>query len=104
MEEMDEASSAGANLLVGGQRPDLPGYYVAPTVLTEVPETSRAYSEELFGPVVMIYRVHTEDEAIELANSSSYGLGGSVFSIDEDRAQAVADQLEVGMVHINALE
>ena len=50
----------------------------------------------------MVYRVHSEDEAIELANSSAYGLGGSVFSTDETRAQQVADQLDVGMVHINA--
>lgn len=102
MEQIEDARKAGATVHVGGQRPDLPGYYVAPTVLTDVPETARAYSEELFGPVVMIYRVHTEDEAIELANSSSYGLGGAVFSADEARAQAVADRLEVGMVHINA--
>lgn len=102
MAQIDEARSAGANVLVGGQRPDLPGYYVAPTVLTDIPETSRAYAEELFGPVVMVYRVHSEDEAIELANSSAYGLGGSVFSADETRAQQVADQLDVGMVHINA--
>lgn len=102
MEQIEDARKAGATVHVGGHRPELPGYYVAPTVLTDVPETSRAYSEELFGPVVTIYRVQTEDEAIELANSSSYGLGGSVFSTDEQRAQAVADQLDVGMVHINA--
>lgn len=102
MEQIEDARQAGATVHVGGQRPDLPGYYVAPTVLTDVPETARAFSEELFGPVVMIYRVQTEDEAIELANSSNYGLGGSVFSTDEQRAQAVADRLEVGMVHINA--
>ena len=102
MDQIDEARSAGAKVLAGGQRPDLPGYYVAPTVLTDIPETSRAYTEELFGPVVMVYRVHSEDEAIELANSSAYGLGGSVFSTDETRAQHVADQLDVGMVHINA--
>ncbi|HEY4557439.1 MAG TPA: NAD-dependent succinate-semialdehyde dehydrogenase [Enteractinococcus sp.] len=102
MEQIEDARKAGATVHVGGHRPELPGYYVAPTVLTDVPETSRAYSQELFGPVVTIYRVQTEDEAIELANSSSYGLGGSVFSTDEQRAQAVADQLDVGMVHINA--
>src|SRR5699024_11577102 len=89
MVQIEDARKAGATVHVGGQRPDLPGYYVAPTVLTDVPETARAYSEELFGPVVMIYRVHTEDEAIELANSSSYGLVRAVFSADESRAQAV---------------
>lgn len=102
MQQIDEARKAGANVLVGGERPDLPGYYVKPTVLTDIPESSKAFSEELFGPVVMAYRVATEDEAIELANSSVYGLGGSVFSTDEARAQQVADQLDVGMVHVNA--
>lgn len=102
MAQIDEARQAGATVHTGGQRPDLPGYYVAPTVMTDIPKDSRAYSEELFGPVVMVYRVQTEDEAIELANSSSYGLGGSVFSTDETRAQHVADRLDVGMVHINA--
>lgn len=102
MEQITEARHAGATVHVGGERPDLPGYYVAPTVLTDIPETSRAFSEELFGPVVMVYRVQSEDEAIELANSSVYGLGGSVFSTDEHRAQQVADRLDVGMVHVNA--
>src|SRR5690625_344092 len=104
MSQIEDARKAGATVHVGGQRPDLPGYYVAPTVLTDVPETARAFSEELFGPVVMIYRVQTEDEAIELANSSSYGLGGSVFSTDEQRAQAAAELLVVGIVNINAFE
>lgn len=102
MEQIDEARTAGAHVVVGGERPDLPGYYVAPTVLTDIPESSRAFSEELFGPVVMVYRVQSEEEAIALANSSAYGLGGSVFSTDEQRAQQVADRLDVGMVHINA--
>jgi len=101
LSQIEDARAAGAQVLVGGKRPDLPGYYVAPTVMTDIPKTARAYTEELFGPVAMVYRVKTAQEAIELANSSSYGLGGSVFSMDEQRAQKVADQLSVGMVHIN---
>jgi len=101
LSQIEDARAAGAQVLVGGTRPDLPGYYVAPTVMTDIPKTARAYTEELFGPVAMVYRVKTAQEAIELANSSSYGLGGSVFSTDEQRAQKVADQLSVGMVHIN---
>lgn len=101
LSQIEDAQAAGAQVLVGGTRPDLPGYYVAPTVMTDIPKTARAYTEELFGPVAMVYRVKTAQEAIELANSSSYGLGGSVFSTNEQRAQTVADQLSVGMVHIN---
>lgn len=102
MAQIDDARKAGATIHVGGHRPELPGYYVAPTVMTDVPSSARASSEELFGPVVVIYRVNSDQEAIELANSSSYGLGGSVFSVDEQRAQAVADRLQAGMVHVNA--
>ena len=63
----------------------------------------RAFSEELFGPVAVVYRVKDADEAVELANSSSYGLGGSVFSSDEDQARDVADRLDSGMVWINSV-
>src|SRR5262249_9047618 len=61
----------------------------------------RAYTEELFGPVAVVYRVGSEDEAIALANSSAYGLGGSVFSTDTARAEAVAQRLDAGMVNVN---
>lgn len=101
LSQIEDARAAGAQILAGGKRPNLPGYYVEPTVITDIPESARAYTEELFGPVAMVYRVKTPQEAIELANSSSYGLGGSVFSTDEQQAQKVADQLSVGMVHIN---
>lgn len=101
LEQIQDAREAGAKVHAGGDRPDLPGYYVEPTVLTDIPKSARAYKEELFGPVAMVYRVKTAQEAIELANSSSYGLGGSVYSTDEDYAQQVADHLDVGMVHIN---
>jgi NAD-dependent aldehyde dehydrogenases len=60
-----------------------------------------AFQEEVFGPVIFIYEVENEAEAIELANDSCYGLGGSVFSKNEARAEKVARQLETGMVYIN---
>ena len=61
----------------------------------------RAFSEELFGPAAVIYKVSSTDEAVELANNSPFGLGGAVFSADEDLALDVADRLESGMVWIN---
>ena len=73
-----------------------------PTVLTDVVPSMRAYSEELFGPVAVIYRAADEEEAISLANDSSFGLGGSVMSADPAWARRVADRIDTGMVWINA--
>ena len=80
------------------------GAFVEPTVLSGVTPGMRAYSEELFGPAAVVYRVADADEAVELANSSTYGLGGAVFSSDEALALDVADRLEVGMVWVNQPE
>ncbi|HEY3435644.1 MAG TPA: aldehyde dehydrogenase family protein, partial [Solirubrobacterales bacterium] len=91
----------GATVVTGGGRPDLPGAFVEPTILTDVTPEMRAYSEELFGPAAVVYKVRDEDEAIELANDSTYGLGAAVFSSDLDKARAVADRLEAGMVFVN---
>jgi succinate-semialdehyde dehydrogenase/glutarate-semialdehyde dehydrogenase len=101
MEQVEDAVSQGATVVTGGGRPDLPGAFVEPTILTDVRPGMRAYHEELFGPVAVVYRVEDEDHAIELANDSPYGLGGSVFCADVDRARRVADRLETGMVFIN---
>ena len=61
----------------------------------------RAYSEELFGPVAVVYKVGSDEEALELANDTQYGLGGAVFSADPQRARNIAQQLEVGMSNVN---
>ena len=74
----------------------------APAVLTDVtPPRMRAYHEELFGPVAVVYKVGSDDEAVALANAVEFGLGGAVFSTDEDRAGTVAAQLDVGMASVN---
>jgi succinate-semialdehyde dehydrogenase/glutarate-semialdehyde dehydrogenase len=101
MEQVEDAISNGATVVVGGGRPDLPGAFVEPTILTGVRPGMRAYHEELFGPVAVVYRVEDEHEALALANDSPYGLGGSVFCGDSDRARRVADGIESGMVFIN---
>ena len=69
--------------------------------MTGVTPAMRAFSEELFGPAAVVYRVSGVDDAIELANSSSYGLGGSIVSQDLDLALAVAERLDTGMIAIN---
>jgi succinate-semialdehyde dehydrogenase / glutarate-semialdehyde dehydrogenase len=88
-------------VVTGGGRPDLPGAFVEPTILTDVTPEMRAYSEELFGPAVVVYKVSNEDEAVELANNSTYGLGAAVFSSDLDKARSVAERIEAGMVFVN---
>jgi succinate-semialdehyde dehydrogenase/glutarate-semialdehyde dehydrogenase len=104
MAQIDDAQEKGAIVHLGGHRVDRPGAFVEPTVLSGVTPDMRAYSEELFGPAAVVYRVADADEAVELANSSSYGLGGAVFSSDEALALDVADRLDVGMVWINQAE
>ena len=77
------------------------GAYFAPAVLTGVTPEMRAYKEELFGPVAVVYKVSGDEEAVQLANVVDFGLGGAVWSTDEERASAVAAQLEVGMANVN---
>jgi succinate-semialdehyde dehydrogenase/glutarate-semialdehyde dehydrogenase len=102
MGQIRDAVDKGATLRTGGQRVDRPGAFVEPTVLTDVTPQMRAYGEELFGPAAVIYRVPDASAAVELANSSPFGLGGVVFSADRDRAEEVADLLDTGMVWINS--
>ena len=104
VEQIDDAVQKGATLRTGGHRVEGPGAFVEATVLTDVTPGMRAYSEELFGPAAVIYRVAGVDEAIELANSSSFGLGGVVFTNDHDQAMQVANRLETGMVWINSAQ
>ena len=85
---------------MGGDRPH--GAWYSPTVLARVTRGMRAYSEELFGPVAVVYRVGSVDEAIDLANDSPFGLASSVFTSDPLKADRVAEQLKTGMVWINS--
>ncbi|MGA8210844.1 MAG: NAD-dependent succinate-semialdehyde dehydrogenase [Nocardioidaceae bacterium] len=100
-QQVETAVAEGASVLTGGGRVAGEGAFVQPTLLADVTPAMRVYSEELFGPVGVVYRVASEDEAVELANSSSFGLSGSVWSGDLDRARAVAERLEVGMAFVN---
>jgi succinate-semialdehyde dehydrogenase/glutarate-semialdehyde dehydrogenase len=102
MEQIDDAVDKGATVRTGGKRLDRPGAFVEPTVLTDVTPDMRAYHEELFGPAAVVYKVADVSAAVELANSSSFGLGGAVYSADPDRAAEVAALLDTGMVWINS--
>ncbi|NYJ04511.1 NAD-dependent succinate-semialdehyde dehydrogenase [Petropleomorpha daqingensis] len=100
--QIQDAVDKGATVVTGGGRPDHAGAFVEATILTDVTPEMRAYSEELFGPAAVVYKVADEDEAIELANNSEFGLGAAVFSSDLDRARSVADRIEAGMVWVNS--
>ncbi|WP_428229562.1 NAD-dependent succinate-semialdehyde dehydrogenase [Flavobacterium sp.] len=103
IKQVQQAVKEGATVLLGGKRIDRKGAFMEPTLLTDIEPGNSAYSEEIFGPVFMFYRVKDENEAVALANATNFGLGGSVFSGDEKRAVNVARQIETGMVYINHL-
>lgn len=104
IEQVKDTVSQGATLHIGGEHYRGPGAFVQPVVLTDVKPEMRGYYEELFGPALIIFRVSSEQEAVTLANDTPYGLGAAVFSVDAERATAVGDQLETGMVFINSPE
>ena len=88
-------------MLTGGHRVDGPGAFVAPTLLADVTPQMKAFTEGLFGPVGVVYKVASAEDAVKLANESPFGLSGSVWSSDVEAAREVADQLEVGMAFVN---
>lgn len=101
---IDAGRQEGAKLLMGGSPQPIngKGYYIAPTVFTEVKDSMRIYREEIFGPVVVISSFTDEDEAISRANDSTYGLGAALFTTDLVKAHRVAAEIEAGMVWINS--
>jgi succinate-semialdehyde dehydrogenase / glutarate-semialdehyde dehydrogenase len=99
--QVETAIRQGATLRAGGHRIERPGAYLEATVLTDVTPEMDAYYEEIFGPVVLVFRARTEDEAIAIANDSPFGLGASVFGTDPERSRRVAEQIESGMVYLN---
>lgn len=101
-DQIDTAILQGATLRAGGHRIEEPGAYLEPTVLTDITPKMAAYSEEIFGPVFLVFRARTQAEAIKLANDSPFGLGASVWSTDHERARHVAEQIDAGMVYLNS--
>ncbi|MDN5901366.1 MAG: NAD-dependent succinate-semialdehyde dehydrogenase [Brachybacterium sp.] len=101
VEQVATAVRQGATLHTGGQPLDRDGAFMQPAVLTGVTPEMDAYTEEIFGPVAVIYGVDSEEEAVELANDVPFGLSGSVWGTDLEHAQGVADRLDVGMAYVN---
>lgn len=97
-----DAVARGARAVLGGTESFAPPY-VAPIVLADVPEDSTAVTEETFGPVLVVNRVASVDEAVDRTNASAYGLGASVYTRDRSQGRAIAGRLRVGMVSVNAV-
>ncbi|KAK1460125.1 aldehyde dehydrogenase [Colletotrichum melonis] len=108
LEYIDIGKNEGATLAAGGEPLNIggkgKGFFVAPTVFTNVTTSMRVWGEEIFGPVVVIARFKTEEEAIALANNSQYGLGAAVFTQNVERAHRVASEIEAGMVWVNSTQ
>lgn len=103
LELVDDAVASGAEKLCGGavEVPGMPGKFIAPIVLTRVTHEMRIMREEVFGPVLPIVVVDSDDEAVKLANDSEFGLGASVWTADRQKGERIARRIESGMVWIN---
>lgn len=99
--QVEDALSHGARALTGGQPMDRTGFFYEPTVLVDVSPDNPAYHQEFFGPVAQVFVVDDDDAVVAQANDSPYGLGGSIFSGDTQRARRLASRIETGMVFIN---
>jgi acyl-CoA reductase-like NAD-dependent aldehyde dehydrogenase len=95
---IEDAVAKGARVLAGG---DAKGQWMQPTLLDGIAANMRVFREETFGPLASVMRVHDAEEAVSIANASEFGLNVAIFSRDIDRAQAIADTLEYGVVQIN---
>jgi succinate-semialdehyde dehydrogenase/glutarate-semialdehyde dehydrogenase len=101
--DVKKTVAGGARVLTGGEPLKRPGFYYAPTVLTNIPKDSPAYKEELFGPVASIFRVKNIDEAIRIANDIRFGLGASAWTKDPAETERFINELEAGMVFLNKM-
>jgi succinate-semialdehyde dehydrogenase/glutarate-semialdehyde dehydrogenase len=101
--QVDESVRAGARLCTGGTRLERDGWFYAPTVLTDIPKNAPAYREELFGPVAAVFRARDIDDAIAIANDSTFGLGSAAWTDEPGEQQRFIAELEAGMVFINAM-
>ncbi len=107
-DQVNVSVAAGAKILTGGQRAALTGAlergnFYEPTVLADIPKDSPAYRDELFGPVASLFRVNSIDEAIELANATTFGLGSSAWTNDHKESERLIDEIEAGSVFINGM-
>lgn len=102
-EQVEKSVKLGAKILLGGQKPKEGSAEFIPTILTDIPEGSPAYSEELFGPVATIFKAKNEAEAIRIANATEFGLGASIWTTDVNKGELLAAEIESGAVFLNSM-
>ena len=102
-QQVQDSIAAGATCLTGGKPLGGAGNFYPATVLTDIPKSAPAYYEELFGPVALFFRAADLDDAIRIANDSSFGLGGSAWTQDAAEAERLVDEVETGMMNINKI-
>jgi succinate-semialdehyde dehydrogenase / glutarate-semialdehyde dehydrogenase len=101
--QVEDATRQGARVLCGGTRPDRPGWYYPPTVVTDITPAMRMYHEEVFGPVAALYRVPDLDAALALANDTDFGLGSNAWTTDPDEQRRCVEGLAAGAVFVNGM-
>jgi succinate-semialdehyde dehydrogenase / glutarate-semialdehyde dehydrogenase len=101
LDQIQDAVTRGARLVSGGKRLGEKGAFVQPTILTDITASNPAHRQEFFGPAALVYSAKDEAEAVAIANDSPFGLGGSIYTPDIDRARRLASRIESGMVFIN---
>ncbi|QNI05293.1 NADP-dependent succinic semialdehyde dehydrogenase [Mycobacterium kubicae] len=101
--QVEDAVAAGAVARCGGERMDRPGWFYPPTVVTDITKDMALYTEEVFGPVASVYKAADIDEAIEIANATTFGLGSNAWTSDEAEQQRFIDDIEAGQVFINGM-
>jgi succinate-semialdehyde dehydrogenase / glutarate-semialdehyde dehydrogenase len=101
LRQINEATSHGAKILLGGKQSGKTGAFLEPTILTDITADNPAYKQEFFGPAALVFSAKDEADAIRIANDTPFGLGGSIYSTNIDRAKRVASRVETGMVFIN---
>lgn len=103
IKQVDKAVQQGATLVLGGKAIEHDGYFYEPTILENISRENEAWYEEFFGPVAQIYVAQDDDEIVQIANDSNYGLGGAIHSQNIERAKKLASRVETGMLWINWL-
>ncbi|MFI6825263.1 NADP-dependent succinic semialdehyde dehydrogenase [Micromonospora sp. NPDC050187] len=101
--QVRDAAGQGARVLCGGEVPDRPGWWYPPTVVTDLTPDMRMWGEEVFGPVAGLYRVSSYDEAVEVANGTSFGLGANAWTRDPEEQERFATDLDAGSVFVNGM-
>jgi succinate-semialdehyde dehydrogenase/glutarate-semialdehyde dehydrogenase len=101
--QVRESVEAGARVLTGGKPMDGSGNFYPPTIITDIPEASPAYREEIFGPVASLFRARDVDDAIRIANDTSFGLGSSAWTSDPAEQERFVNEIEAGMVYVNRM-